>query len=389
MADHLLGRILVGTLRNTINGWEVSSRPLSGDDLADLPPVYQSCGEAMLKAMAEGGASAAHKVLMAQARELPDLFKGFLCLDPGRYKSTWHLDELLEAEFPEQTFTLPGLLPTGLAVLAARPKIGKSWLAVQMAWAVGSGGDLWGARVPSGRVLYLALEDSPRRLKERLRQQGARAGANVWFEFGWPAFDRDGLTKLLEEIEREHFALVVVDTLQRALGSIDTNKQAEMAVHLGMLQSCAMQHSMTVLLIDHHRKLGGLVEGDPIEDLLGATGKAGVIDVAMGLYRERGSRDAVLKITGRDIDERELALRFGANTGLWECLGEAADVVAGQQEQAVLTAINKLGAPSHQEIADTLQQDRGNCFRRVQALLEKGAIRRIDGRPARFMLKEP
>ena len=113
-----------------------------------------------------------------------------------------------------------------------------------------------------------------------------------------------------------------------------------------------------------------------------------IFDVAMGLYRERGADDAVLKVTGRDVEERELSLRFDKPAGLWQCLGDAETVVSGQQEAAVLNAIIKLGSPSHQEIADTLQQDRGNCFRRVQALLERGQVRRVDGRPARFVAIE-
>jgi RecA-family ATPase len=68
---------------------------------------------------------------------------------------------------------VPGLLPVGLVMLAGRPKQGKSWLALQMAVAVGTGGKLLGQDVPEGKTLYLALEDSARRIKSRLESQQA------------------------------------------------------------------------------------------------------------------------------------------------------------------------------------------------------------------------
>lgn len=150
------------------------------------------------------------------------------------------------------------------------------------------------------------------------------------------------MDQLLRAIDYHRYELVIVDTLARALGYVDPNKAADMNLHLGTLQRAAVDRNMTILLIDHHRKNGG--EGsDVIDDLLGATAKAGVLDVAWGLYRKRGEKTATLKLTGRDIEERELAMRFDRQTGCWECLGDAAEIIASEQEQAVLDALKKLG----------------------------------------------
>jgi hypothetical protein len=89
---------------------------------------------------------------------------------------------------------------------------------------------------------------------------------------------------------------------------------------------------------------------DVIDDLLGATAKAGVLDVAWALYRKRVEKTATLKLTGRDIEKRKLAMRFERQTGCWECLGDAETIITGEREQEVLEAIEKLGAPSHREI---------------------------------------
>ena len=91
-------------------------------------------------------------------------------------------------------------------------------------------------------------------------------------------------------------------------------------------------------------------------------------------------------MTGRDIEERKLAMRFDRQTGCWECLGDAETIVSSEHERAILEAISKLGAPSYREITDVTGQDRGNCFRRIQELIAKGKLRQIEGRPARYLL---
>ena len=83
-------------------------------------------------------------------------------------KTSWTVAELLSTDFPEPPWAVPGIVPVGLSVLAGRPKVGKSWLGLQIAHAVGTGGMALNQRVTAGKVLYLALEDGPRRLKGRL-----------------------------------------------------------------------------------------------------------------------------------------------------------------------------------------------------------------------------
>jgi RecA-family ATPase len=62
-----------------------------------------------------------------------------------------------------------GYVVEGAAILAGRPKIGKSWLALDWSIAVARGGFCFGdIHCQEGDVLYLALEDNKRRLKFRL-----------------------------------------------------------------------------------------------------------------------------------------------------------------------------------------------------------------------------
>src|SRR5262249_563219 len=79
-------------------------------------------------------------------------------------------------------FAVPGLVPHGLSILAGRPKIGKSWLALALADSVSRGAlALGNIATERGPVLYLGLEDNLRRLQQRLRavRQGADAGVDL------------------------------------------------------------------------------------------------------------------------------------------------------------------------------------------------------------------
>lgn len=345
---------------------------------------YGDCYEEMLQAYGRDGREAARLVFVTWA-EVDPAIAALRLNDPLIRKRSWTVGELYTTEFPEPTYTIPGLLPTGLAALGARPKIGKSWMALQISTAVGTGGTVFNLTVDCGKVLYLALEDSPRRMKNRLQKQLAPAEANIQFAFEWQTLIGSGTADLITEIDRCGYTLVVIDTLARALGNIDPNKQAEMGMHLGVLQRVATDRNMTILLIDHHRKSHG-GDGDVVDDMLGATSKTGVQDVILGLYRERGAKNAKLKVTGRDIEERELAMRFDRETGLWQCLGDADAVNDSERKRNMIDMIRELGAPSNSELADATDQNRGNCHKFLKRLIASGEVVEVDGRPARYIL---
>src|SRR5215211_9202374 len=79
--------------------------------------------------------------------------------------------ELMEMEFDPTRWVVPGILPEGLSLLVGKPKKGKSWLALGMCESVSVGGVAFGEKhVEQGDTLYLALEDSMKRLRRRLKK---------------------------------------------------------------------------------------------------------------------------------------------------------------------------------------------------------------------------
>lgn len=305
---------------------------------------------------------------------------------PRRTKTSYTAAELLEAEFPDPTWLVPGLIPTGLVILAGRPKIGKSWMALQVAGAVATGGKFFNTDTPKQAVLYIPYEDSPLRLKRRLNLQKTTGAASIRFEFDFPSLADDRALLALERLRAEGgFRLVVIDTLTRAMGKVDQNDQVAIGLVVGQLQRWAIEHDVCLILVDHHKKPGPTVD-DLVSDVMGATSKTAAADAVIGLYRKRGQRDATLKLTGRDIEERELSVDFEKDTGTWVLRGDADQVVNGERNQQLINALQVLGQATHRELCEVTDQHRGHAFDRLQELVARGIVERMEGQPIRFAL---
>lgn len=360
---------------------------------ADLGPWADLYVE-IVRAHVAGGTAAARLAFEAFARQNPAA-AALIAGDPAPAKRVWSVTDLLTTEFPEPKWAIPGLLPSGLSVFAGRPKLGKSWLALAIATAVGCGGVVLGRRAQQGKVLYLALEDNPRRLKDRLNKQQATTTADIDFHFEWPALvekrgGQPGTLALMEAINARGYNLVIIDTISRALGHADQLDQADMNVAFGALQRMAIERDICLLLIDHHRKSAGGV-GDVIDDVMGATSKVGVADAAIGIYRERGQSNATLKVSGRDVDDQELAIRFDRDLFCWQLIGTEAGVKTESLQAEILEVIKELGgAATATRVAKGLdvQKDPSNIRKEMLELVNKGLLKRVEkeGREVKYQL---
>lgn len=293
-------------------------------------------------------------------------------------------DTILTTKYPEPVWAIPDLLPVGLGILAGAPKQGKTWLAFQVALAVASGGVVLGKNVQRGAVLYLALEDSPRRIQERMQKQGWARGLPVEFiplgEFTNQVGDlqNGGGERLARQIEKRGYRLVVIDTLSRAVRG-DQNDVDQMTRALTPLQEIAHAKNVALLMVDHHRKTIGDAF-DAVSDILGSTAKGAMADTLWGLYRERGKKGAKLAITGRDVEERTLALTMDWGvTYCWQCEGDANALELTERRQEILDALTEIGKPAQvATVAEMIGQDRGNTFRRLQDLTSIGKVKRIN-----------
>lgn len=256
--------------------------------------------------------------------------------------------DLLAMDLPEPRWAIPGLLPEGVSLLAGRPKLGKSWLALTVAITVASGGKALGSiDVTEGAALYLALEDTRRRLQDRIRKLCPQVAPRLLYVVTtWPRLNEGGVDRLREWIEAHPDArLIVIDTLERVrrLRQRHGNPYGEDTQAIEDVQRLAIERGIAIVLVHHVRK--GESE-DPVELVSGTFGLTGAADAVLVLARDRRQADATLSIVGRDLEERELALRLDmAGPNPWTLIGDADEVQRSEERRAVLSTLRNAGRP--------------------------------------------
>jgi DNA-binding PadR family transcriptional regulator len=294
-------------------------------------------------------------------------------------------NEILNTAWPEPTYTVPNLLPAGLSILAGHPKIGKSWLCLQLARSIALGEPLMGEDVEQGGVLYLALEDSPIRLQTRLQRQSWPADlANgemrvmLYNQFAEQIGDLnhpEGCAVLARYIAHYKPRLVVIDTLSRAFGG-DQNVVNIMTDALAPVHAMAHTYGCAVVLVDHHTKK--TTSADAVHNILGSIAKGAIADTLLGLYRQRGESYARLLVTGRDIEDRLLAIRYDPDAGQWLLEGEAASIEITARRGEVLEILDELGRCRLSDIQQVSSHDRSNLFRTLRDLVQAGLVVKRD-----------
>ncbi len=172
----------------------------------------------------------------------------------------------LETDPPPLDFILPGFLSGTVGILIGSGGAGKSWLALEIATAIASGGtaDLLDLRAAAGgKVLYVCLEDPELVLLHRVRAIGQRLGKDQRdvvrenmqvkplcggaADLLMPSF-RDSLMRAAEGQR-----LVIVDTLSRTHAG-DENSNSDMARLLGSFERVCARSGASVMLVHHTRK---------------------------------------------------------------------------------------------------------------------------------------
>jgi len=291
--------------------------------------------------------------------------------------------ELMGMEFAPIQWMVEGLLPVGAIVLAGKPKLGKSFMALQIAQAVASGSPFLGLATTKAPVLMIALEDSPRRIKGRLQMQQSLSDLPIDYEWAWEPLDDKGYHDLKERLEKGGkdgaYGLVIVDTLASAKsGKVEENKAADMGRLIYPLQRLAHEYQCALLLVFHHRK--GAID-DPIWDVRGSGALPGAVDVLVGLYKDRSSGDYCLLSESRDAPELQLKVEFdAAQTYSWQLVGNLNEIAKTEAEDDILAALEDLEEADVGSIAKELGKSHTPVWKTCKALHARGLLL---SRPAR------
>ena len=228
-------------------------------------------------------------------------------------------ETLLSTPMSKTMFIVDGLISQGVNVISGASKIGKSWLMLWLGLQVAQGNSIWGLPTLQCDVLYLSLEDTQRRIKDRLYNLTDSAPDNLYFAVT-SGLIGGGLEEQITDFLTEHSAtkLVIIDTLQKVRDSKGSAGKEGMYGNdyddISSIKRIADGFNIAILLVHHLRKLQD--SDDPFNDVSGSTGIIGAADTNFILRRKRSGNAATLLVSGRDVEYQELTLQF--NDLVWE-----------------------------------------------------------------------
>ena len=213
-----------------------------------------------------------------------------------------------KATYPPLGWIIPGVIPEGYGILASSPKVGKSFFALQTTLAVASGLPVFGVSVDQRPTLYLALEDSERRLQSRI--------FTTFPHDEWPrnwhfiTDEPDFIDQAKDFAAQNPTAFIVMDTMQVARlaqepGHRNDSYRADYAFARSLRDLTPKRGG---LLVTHHTRKAE--SDDFIDGLSGTQGLAGGVDYVMTLHRPRNSPNGQLHVSGRDVPEGSYEMNF-------------------------------------------------------------------------------
>ena len=208
-------------------------------------------------------------------------------------------ETLLSTPMSKTMFIVDGLISQGVNVISGASKIGKSWLMLWLGLQVAQGNSIWGLPTLQCDVLYLSLEDTQRRIKDRLYNLTDSAPDNLYFAVT-SGLIGGGLEEQITDFLTEHPAtkLVIIDTLQKVRDSKGSAGKAGMYGNdyddISSIKRIADGFNIAILLVHHLRKLQD--SDDPFNDVSGSTGIIGAADTNFILRRKRSGMITTRKL---------------------------------------------------------------------------------------------
>jgi hypothetical protein len=294
--------------------------------------------------------------------------------------------EIPERDPDEPAWLIENLWSAGaVGVIGGCPKIGKSWLALEMAVSVASGRPCLGHyAVPKpGTALVFGAEDAPVSLRERVEHLARARGTDfaalevqVILE---PSLRLNRLVdrrRLQATLAHYRPKLLVLDPYVRLQSGVDENDATQVSAILGVLRELSRAFEVAIALVHHTRKGGA---EDPGLSLRGSGDFWAWGDSNLYLRRQRDRialaiehRSAAapppvtLLLTDEDEDEPlHLEVQCGADVASQPAL-----------EQRILEHLSGNGPCLQQHLRRLLRVRNQHLGRTLREMADAGHIRR-------------
>jgi hypothetical protein len=295
------------------------------------------------------------------------------------------LEQLLDEPYTAIPWIVHGYSARGRWThFAGPPKIGKTSLAQDFMKAVTLGRPWIGRSTHKGKVLLLNLEEHGDDVVDRFRDEDLPEG-QIKIHRGRLPYTPEVLAQIVEYVETQDIALVVIDTLPKWFGLDDENHASELLREGTPLLDAIRQTKAGWISIGHTRKGGG-GHGEAIR---GTNALVGLVDIALTLKRtEAGGFQRCLEAVSRYSETPDKIIISMGEHG-YEVLGSPEEVFIQGKTEKVKAALTGGGQTMEDLKAKTglSKQDVSRCLQRLgDGVLRKGTGKRNDR--FRFFWKE-
>lgn len=318
-----------------------------------------------------GGTAEQLSALVADSPDwIPGASRNVVKNSPPRFQLTTLQDLLSEPE-EQIAYIWERTLPRGgFSICAAKPKVGKSTLARNLAVAVSRGSEFFGRATAQGKVIYLCLEEKRAEVGAHFRRIGASSNDILIHTGRTPD---DALEALKAAIEEHSPALVIIDPLSRFVRVSDYNSYAEVTLRLEPLIDLARESGCHFLAL-HHNGKGERESGDAV---LGSTGFFGAVDALITMKRrERVRTLESVQRYGEDIPET--VVHMDAETGIVTAGGDLNALQIEEHKAKVLEAIGG-NTLTENDIRERASGNQSLIAKALRALCDGGDVQRIGG----------
>ncbi len=293
-------------------------------------------------------------------------------------------NELQKKKLPPINWIIENLLPEGLAVLAGRPKIGKSWMALELALSVANGLPSMGFfDAKKHDVFYVPYEDNFRRLQSRINKimtdgLSKTAPLNLYYprdNFGFPKLNESGISEIEKILDKNSkIKFIVIDTLGRGIADKRRKDNSMYNADYDLssaLQRLTMERKICILLIHHTRKEGA---ENVFDEISGTTGLTAGFDTMLVLKKKDNMH--TLHVTGRDIAETEYQLEFDESSCVWKAEQKASEVKMTVEREEIFELMKSYKRRMKTgEIARILGKSTSNISKMLGKMVKEGTLK--------------
>ena len=222
--------------------------------------------------------------------------------------------EQMRKENIKKDFIVENLMKSnGLYCLVARPKVGKSLLALQLAYSIATGTNFLGFRTNPSPVLYISTEMDSTQLISRIDKMNLQfSNENFLFKEQNPTERKLNLMDLQIEFsdftDKNKCKFVIIDMMCGVdlNNSYDLNNYQDIGQYvIPQYRELCKKYNLTILLIHHLNKNN---------TSLGSTAIDGSVDGKITLKQDNNIKNKIIfSYESRDFEGQELVLKRNEN----------------------------------------------------------------------------